>query len=158
MNLPTIINLPRCGGKTTALVYASAVDRIPILCFSTFQKRYIKELAKKLGVNIPEPLTCNSNDLSRIGGLGVRKVLIDDAEAVIPEFIKEKLGIEIGAMTMSVPMVNPEQKTFSENQIDELVETIKSRSFKETAYEAAQRLQKTWKDFGFLLIDFSQIL
>ena len=151
MNLPTIINLPRGGGKTTALVYASAVDRIPILCFSTSHKRYIEQLAKKLGVNIPEPLTCNSNDLSRIGGLGARKVLIDNAEAVIPEFIKEKLGIEIGAMTMSVPMVHPEQRVFSENQINELVETIKLRSSKETAYEAAKSLQKTWKDFGISL-------
>jgi hypothetical protein len=149
MNLPTIINLPRGGGKTTALVYASAVNRIPILCLGLSHKGYIKELAKKLGVDIPEPLTCNPNDLSRIGGLGAYKVLVDNAEVVIPEFIREKLGIEIAAMTMSVPMVHPEQKTFSENQIDELVETIKSRSFKETAYEAAQRLQKTWKDFGF---------
>lgn len=164
MKSTTIINLPRCGGKTTALVYASAVDKIPILCFSTSQKRDIEQLAKKLGVDIPEPLTCNSNDLSRIGGLGTRKVLVDNAETVIPEFIKEKLGIEIDAMTMSVPMNYPanasqiclsrlqrreaNNETFEETA-ERLMEAIKMRSFDEAAKDAANHLAKTLKDFGF---------
>jgi hypothetical protein len=149
MNLPTIINLPRCGGKTTALVYASAIDKVPILCLNKQNKKYIEDLAKKLGLSIPEPLTCNTEDLIKLGRFDFEEILIDNSEFVIPVLIEELAGAKIKGMTMSVPMVHPEQKTFSENQIDELVETIKSRSFKETAYEAAQRLQKTWKDFGF---------
>lgn len=151
MNLPTIINLPRCGGKTTALVYASAVDKVPILCLNKQNKKYIEDLAKKLGVSIPEPLTCCSTDVKKLGNLGIAKILIDNAEYAVPALIEELTGVEVKGMTMSIPMVHPEQKTFSENQIDELVETIKLRSFKEAAYEAAKNLQKTWKDFGISL-------
>lgn len=162
MNLPAIINLPRCGGKTTALVYASAVDRIPILCFSISHKKYIEQLAKKLGVNIPEPLACNPKDLSRIGGLGEHKVLIDNAEIVIPNLIKEKLGIEIAAMTMSVPMSYPsnatqeclsrlqretKNETFDETT-ERLMETIKMRSLTEAAGGVANILAEIGKDFG----------
>ena len=148
MNLPTIINLSRGGGKTTALVYASAVDKVPILCLNKENKKYIKDLAKRLGLIIPEPLTCHTEDLIALNTFDFKEILVDNAEAVIPTLIGALTGVKIKGMTMSVPMVHPEQKTFSENQIDELVETIKARSFKETAYEAAKRLQKTWKDFG----------
>ena len=137
MDLPTIINLPRGGGKTTALVYASAVDKVPILCFNTDHLRYIKKLAKKLGVNIPEPLICIRSELEHLGRFDFDKILIDDAEVVVPVLIKELIGAEIKGMTMSVSMVHPEQKAFSENQIDELVETIKLKSFKEAAEDIA---------------------
>lgn len=148
MKSTTIINLPRCGGKTTALVYASAVDKIPILCLNKQNKKYIEDLAKRLGLSIPEPLTCCSTDVKKIGNLGTAKILIDNAEYTVPALIEELVGVNVNGMTMSVPMVHPEQRAFSENQIDELVETIKLRSLKETAYEAAKSLQKTWKDFG----------
>lgn len=149
--MSTIINLPRCGGKTTALVYASAVDKVPILCLNKQNKKYIEDLAKRLGLDIPEPLTCCPADVKKLGDLGANKILIDNAEYTVPALIEELIGVDIKGMTMSVPMVYPEQRAFSENQIDELVETIKVRSYKEVAYEAARNLQKAWKDFGISL-------
>ena len=149
--MSTVINLPRGGGKTTALVYASAVDRVPILCLNRQSKKYIEDLAKKLGLSIPEPLTCCSTDVEKLGNLGVTKILIDNAEYTVPALIEELAGVQVCGMTMSVPMVHPEQRAFSENQIDELVEAIKVRSFKESILEATRNLQKTWKDFGISL-------
>lgn len=151
MNLPTIINLPRGGGKTTALVYASAVDKVPILCLNKQNKKYIEDLAKKLGLSIPEPLTCNTEDLLKLGRFDFEEILIDNAEFIIPILVEELAGARICGMTMSVPMIHPEQKAFSENQIDELVETIKFRSFRESVLEATRNLQKAWKDFGISL-------
>lgn len=111
MNLPTIINLPRGGGKTTALVYASAVNKIPILCLNKQNKKYIEDLAKKLGLSIPEPLTCHTEDLIRLGGFNFGEILIDEAEAVIPTLIGALTGAEIKGMTMSAPMSYPSNAT-----------------------------------------------
>ena len=138
MNLPTIINLPRCGGKTTVLVYTSAVDKIPILCLNKQNKKYIEDLAKKLGLSIPEPLTCHTEDLIRLGGFNFGEILIDDAEAVIPTLIGALTGAKIKGMTMSVPMTNPKQVETSEKL---------TRSFMETADHLAETLKK----FGYSL-------
>lgn len=111
-------------------------------------KKYIEDLAKKLGLSIPEPLTCCSTDVKELGNLGATKILIDNAEYTVPALIEKLIGVDIKGMTMSVPMAHPEQRAFSENQIDELVETIKLRSFKESVLEATRNLQEVWKDFG----------
>ena len=158
-----IINLSRGGGKTTALVYASAVDRIPILCLNSQNKKYIKDLANRLGVKIPEPLTCNPSDVKKIGYLGLSKILIDNAEFVIPTLIEELTGAEVRGMTMSIPMnypANATQKGLSHLQredrtksfdeaAEELMNTIKMRSFNEAAEDAAKHLAETLKNFGF---------
>ena len=45
----------RGGGKTTALVYASAITGYPIVVPTTINKRYVKDVARRAGVSIPEP-------------------------------------------------------------------------------------------------------
>lgn len=163
MKSTTIINLPRCGGKTTALVYASAVDRVPILCLNRQSKKCIEDLAKKLGLDIPEPLTCCSTDVKKLGDLGITKILIDNAEYIIPALIEELVGVQICGMTMSVPMNYPanatqkclsrlqqeaENETFNET-VERLMETIKMRNFDEAAKDATNHLAETLKEFGF---------
>lgn len=155
MKLTTIINLPRGGGKTTALVYASAINGVPILCLNKDNKKHIEDLANKLGLEIPEPLTCCSTDIQKqLGSLGVTKILIDNAEATIPVLINELAGVQVCGMTMSVPMnyptkVNTTKTETFEETAERLMETIKMRSFDEAAKDAANHLAKTLKDFGF---------
>lgn len=109
MKLTTIINLSRGGGKTTALVLASAMGNVPILCLSKSYANYIKYVANTLGVEIPEPLTCCSTDVQKLGDLGVTKILIDDAEATVPVLINELTNVQVCGMTMSVPMITPKR-------------------------------------------------
>ena len=149
-----IINLSRCGGKTTALVYASAIDKVHILCLNIEKAKYIKNLAKKLGVRIPEPIVCTSTDIRFLGSPAFDKILIDDAEFTIPALIKTLTGTEIKGMTMSVPMVSPacistdKPKTFEETA-EELMNTIKMRSFDEAAEDTAKFFAEMWRKFGF---------
>ena len=109
MKLATIINLSRGGGKTTTLVYVSAMGGVPILCFSKSHANYIKYVANTLGLEIPEPLTCCTNDVKELGNLGVTKILIDDAEVTVPALINELTGAQVCGMTMSVPMISPKR-------------------------------------------------
>lgn len=46
----------RGGGKTTALVYTSAITGYPIVVPTTISKRYVKDVARRVGVSIPEPI------------------------------------------------------------------------------------------------------
>lgn len=46
----------RGGGKTTALVYTSAITGYPIVVPTTINKRYVKDVARRAGVSIPEPI------------------------------------------------------------------------------------------------------
>lgn len=54
-----VCNLPRGRGKTTYLVYRSHVTQIPILCMNTSHEREIKEMARRLELTIPDPITVN---------------------------------------------------------------------------------------------------
>lgn len=160
----TIINLPRCGGKTTALVYASAVDKVPILCLNKQNKKYIEDLAKKLGLDIPEPLTCHTEDIINLSNLDLEGILIDEADVVIPTLIGALTGVKVKGMTMSVPMNYPSNatqvclsrlqqreannETFNETA-KRLMDTVRMRSFDEAAKDAADHLAETLKNFGF---------
>ena len=69
----------RGGGKTTALVYTSAITGYPIVVPTTISKRYVKDVARRVGVSIPEPIVMSEDARGRrIGG-----VLIDNAEEII---------------------------------------------------------------------------
>ena len=69
----------RGSGKTTALVYTSAITGYPIVVPTTINKRYVKDVARRAGVSIPEPIVMSEDTRGRrIGG-----VLIDNAEEII---------------------------------------------------------------------------
>ena len=100
-----IINLGRGQGKTARLLYASEWNDIPILCAGDIHKQHLIDMAKKLGLCIPEPITVSELLSNRLKERGIRRiedVLIDEAPMVLQTFWKS-LGMngEIKAITLS---------------------------------------------------------
>ena len=61
-----IINLGRYQGKTVRLLYASEWQDFPIVCATYSQKQHLIDMAKELGLNIPEPIVANEIPSNRI--------------------------------------------------------------------------------------------
>lgn len=98
-----IFNLPRAGGKTTRMLYASEFQQIPILCKDQNYKSFLRDKAKFLGINIPEPITVREF-LDKPRTLSAHEILIDEALMVLCEIIKQIAGrmpINIAGITLS---------------------------------------------------------
>ena len=99
-----IINLGRGQGKTVRLLYASEWQDIPILCPTYSQKEHLIDTAKRLGLNIPEPIVASEIATSKIIASKTvdKDLLIDEAPLVLQNLLKS-LGIrgEVKAITLS---------------------------------------------------------
>lgn len=80
-----IIQMNRGKGKTIYLIKKSAEFKYPIICCSETQRRMIKNIAKEMGLDIPEPISFSSiNSKEKLRGLSCfDKLLIDDLEYVL---------------------------------------------------------------------------
>lgn len=87
--------MPRRSGKTIMLIHKSHDTQIPILVRDSKHAKYVEELAKNLGVDIPEPLTVGTNRLGRC-----RSVLVDDLDSVVGAMFRT-LGFNPVEATMS---------------------------------------------------------
>lgn len=99
-----IINLGRGQGKTTRLLYASEFNDMSILCSSLKQKDYLLNSAKKLHLNIPEPLCVCDVFSDKIRGNRDfdNGILVDDAEWVLQQILYNVgLHSEIKAITLT---------------------------------------------------------
>lgn len=85
-----IINLGRCQGKTTRLLYASEWNDTPILCSSYENKKYLMYMAKELGLNIPEPLCVSEmfNEGKVMKEAKDKDILVDEAHWVLQLLLK----------------------------------------------------------------------
>lgn len=95
-----IINLPRGQGKTMRLLYASEWNGYPILCGTHSQKEYLIDTAKRLGLNIPEPIVASKiTTNSKATG---QDVLVDEAHWVLQSLLKS-MGMrgEVKAITLT---------------------------------------------------------
>lgn len=86
-----VFNLPRGSGKSMRMLYASEFAAVPILCVN---KDYLKDLAQRYGIKIPEPISVDDyvRDKAKYP-----KVLIDEALCVLKDFLPhtEILGITL---------------------------------------------------------------
>lgn len=85
-----IISKPRYCGKTVQLIQYSAITREPIICSDMMHKTQVKETAKKMGYDIPEPLTIielTSKDSKR------DMYLVDDLDHVFQTLINMQIDI-----------------------------------------------------------------
>ncbi len=95
-----IINLGRCQGKTTRLLYASEWNDIPILCATYLQKQYLMDMAKRLGLQIPEPIYVG--EMFKENSVMDKDILIDEAPWVLQMLLKN-MGMrgEVKAITLT---------------------------------------------------------
>lgn len=88
-----VYNLPRGAGKSIRMLYASEFTSVPILCTNT-SKDYLRDLAKRYEIKIPEPITVDEyvRDKAKYP-----KVLVDEALCVLKDFLAhtEILGITL---------------------------------------------------------------
>ena len=90
----------RQQGKTTKLIITSEVTGYPIVTVDEIRKKIIKEIAKQMGCNIPDPISYEY--LRRYpASLPIEKVLIDDAEEIIEKMFKQMFRPEVVAVTIS---------------------------------------------------------
>lgn len=100
-----IINLPRGQGKTTRLLYASEFNNTPILCASQAYKQYLLDSAKRLKLNIPEPITTSDVVIGGVFKTSMRDqdILVDEAPTVL-QYLLNHLGMtgSVKAITLTV--------------------------------------------------------
>ena len=78
--------MPRASGKTTLLIKESAKTGRPIIEPNTASARYVEEQARKMGVQIPEPISATSWNSGYYRGSNFRKIdgfLIDEVDSVL---------------------------------------------------------------------------
>lgn len=81
-----ICNLERGKGKTTYLVHRSHVTQYPVVCADYTGVGVVKDIAKRIGISIPEPMTVQ--ELFQNGSLLTsKKVLIDEAPMVLQRLL-----------------------------------------------------------------------
>lgn len=90
----------RGGGKTYKLIIASEVTGYPILAVDGRRKQFIKDMAKEMSTNIPEPINYEQYKQCR-DGLNVAKMLIDDAEKIIADVLNSTLKTDVVAVTLT---------------------------------------------------------
>ena len=84
-----IINLSRGNGKTTRLLYASEFNNAPILCANEIAKQHLLDSAKRLNLEIPEPITVYNLMTKGFVNESFRymDILIDEAPMVLQHLL-----------------------------------------------------------------------
>lgn len=85
-----IYNLPRGGGKSIRMVFASDFNKAPILCVNQCSKRSLIEIANSFNLNIPEPITIFEyiGKYHHMKGYDVKEILVDEPLAVLQAFLQ----------------------------------------------------------------------
>lgn len=89
----------RGTGKSTQLVYTSAVTQYPIIVPARTQIIYLLDLADELGVIIPTPMTVK--DYEARGRINENNILIDEGYDLIGEALDAYMGSHVVAVTLS---------------------------------------------------------
>lgn len=92
----------RGTGKTTKLIYASEVTGIPIATYSNTNAKYIKDMAERMGCNIPEPTTYYdlANNHHR-GNMQYKSILADDIDSIFQKALDSYLNCHAIGATMT---------------------------------------------------------
>lgn len=96
-----IFNLPRAAGKSMRMIYASEFHKVPILCKDKDMKECLLDLSKRFGLEIPEPITINEIERGKLRGCRTKKVIIDEGYNIIANALKEYIGCEVAAVTLT---------------------------------------------------------
>lgn len=89
----------RGTGKSTQLVYTSAVTQYPIIVQRRTSIMHLMDLANELGVVIPTPMTVD--DYKAKGRIHESHILIDEGYDLIGEALDAYMGTHVVAVTLS---------------------------------------------------------
>ena len=86
-------------GKSTQLVYTSAVTQYPIITQHRTSIMHLMDLANELGLVIPTPMTVD--DYKARGRIHENHILIDEGYDLIGEALDAYMGTHVVAVTLS---------------------------------------------------------
>lgn len=90
----------RGEGKTTDLLKKSAQTGIPILSFNPSSALYAGDMAIRMGLDVPEPMSIIPD--SNLKGVKT-KVYLDDADCIIKKLFEDNFpGLELAGYSMSI--------------------------------------------------------
>lgn len=102
-----LINKSRGTGKTTQLIYASAITGFRIIAPNDAMARHIEEMAKNMGLKIPQPISYaeyRNRECFRIGS-NRTPILIDEVQnQILEEALELYFKARVVAATMTVPI------------------------------------------------------
>lgn len=91
----------RAKGKTTQMIYTSEATGYPIVVETEAQKSNLMDKAKSMDVIIPEPITINEIGRGKLRVCRTQKVIIDEGYNIIANALKEYIGCEVAAVTLT---------------------------------------------------------
>lgn len=94
----------RASGKTTFLITKSAHTGIPILVTSYVKKRLLIDNAKRLGLEIPEPIIWENRHIFKIDLS--QPILIDDGEYFLRHILMTTLGVTCDTMAIQDQVIH----------------------------------------------------
>ena len=97
-----VIVRPRGSGKTTLLVKFAYISQMPILCGTISHKKIYEIRTKELGLPIPQVFTVNDLIQGRTRGRAYKHILVDEADFVLVEFIRQTSYLEPLMATMTI--------------------------------------------------------
>lgn len=110
-----ILNQDRCTGKTTMLIHTSYTTGYPIIVPTRTIKEYIKNKAKQMELNIPEPILFS--DKTSLSKVTADKILIDELGIMLSEVLSEYFNKPVEAATMTIPITVTNPDLLKENDI-----------------------------------------
>lgn len=90
----------RGAGKTTGLIYTSEATGYPIVTSSKIRACYIKDQAKEMNCDIPDPLTVEDVRVNKVLHSG-SNILFDDVETILEAAVNQYLNSNVVCATMT---------------------------------------------------------
>ena len=98
-----ILGGKRACGKSTELVKISHINNIPIIVIDHARANVLKNIAKKEGIKIPEPIVYKNYDRYVIGKK-INEILIDDVEDILQRIFDYSRIVIITTSKQFVPL------------------------------------------------------
>lgn len=106
----------RQSGRTTNLIKQAAEGWLYIVTLDCQRRRFVADHARKLGLDIPFPITFQDFLHGRFHRPGIRGFLIDDADTMLQHLAK---GVPVVAVTMEQTISQPEPGRHARSNPDE---------------------------------------